>query len=166
MKTALFTNFSNEPFTGYWNGKPKKFEAGQSLWMPDYLAKHFAKHLTNRELLKLGKERDTSPKPKVAPDGTVFVDNLAFNELFNKAYTPDATEGIGQEQDSIDVQIAVANRNRADAAKLPEGAKGVASSEPQYIQGPADDEDEESSFEGNQPAGAPSNAPTQSGATQ
>ena len=106
MKTALFTNFSNEVFTGFWDGKGRKFEAGESQWMPDYLARHFAKHLTNRELFKLGKERATSPKkPEDVPE---------FMTLFNQAYTPDADADVefAAEKDSIDVQIAMANKNR------------------------------------------------------
>lgn len=104
MKTAIFTNFSNEPYTGSWNGKLRKFESGESQPMPDYLARHFAKHLTNRELLKLGHERSTSPKfPEQVPQ---------FMDLFNQAYTPEEdTEFVG-EQDSVDVQIAMAKRHR------------------------------------------------------
>lgn len=140
MKTALFTNFSNESFTGYWNGKGKKFEAGQSLWMPDYLARHFAKHLTNRELLKKGLENATSPKrPEDVP---------AFMELFNQSYTPDSDDEISQEEDNIETQINVANRNREKRAKLPDGAAHVGGKEPQVLAVPTDDEDDEESFGG------------------
>lgn len=140
MKTALFTNFSNEPFTGYWNGKGKKFEAGQSLWMPDYLARHFAKHLTNRELLKKGLDRSTSPKrPEDVPE---------FMELFNQAYTPDTDEEVSAEEDGIDTQIAVANRNREKKAALPEGAAHMSGKAPQMIDMPVDDEEDEGTFGG------------------
>lgn len=105
MSTALFTNFSTEEFIGHWDGKPRKFAPGESLYMPTYLAEHFAKHLTNRELLKLGKERSTSPKfPDQVPE---------FMELFNKAYTPDeVTEKPKAGRESVDDIIAVANKNR------------------------------------------------------
>ena len=54
MKTALwFTNFSNEDFVGVWDTKPKTFKAGKSILLPEYLAKHHAKHLIDRELNKL-----------------------------------------------------------------------------------------------------------------
>ncbi len=110
MKTALFTNFSTEPFTGYWDGKPKTFEAGQAVYMPDYLAAHFAKHLTNRELLRAGFESSTSPKkPEDVPE---------FMEFYNQAYTPDKEEEqYSSEKDSVDVQIEVANKNRQEKAK-------------------------------------------------
>src|SRR3990167_49054 len=107
MKTALFTNFTDYEFIGYWDGKPKKFAPGQSIWMPDYLAKHFAKHLSNRELLRLDKngnpiykdgEKMTSPKnPEQVP---------LFMELYNKAYTPnEEVDDIGSEGDNPDVLI-------------------------------------------------------------
>lgn len=118
MKTALFTNYSSEAFTGYWDGKPKKFAPGQSLYMPDWLARHFARGLANRELIKLGKERSTSPKfPEQVPD---------YMEQFNKAYQPDLDEEtLGGEQDSIDTLINVAAKNRARRVQLLEGAQGI-----------------------------------------
>lgn len=143
MKTALFTNFSNEPFTGYWDGKAKTFKAGQSLYMPDYLAQHFAKHLTNRELLSL--KPDGTPKykdgekmtsPKKPEDVPLYMD------LFNKAFTPDEEESISAQEDPIDVAINTANRNRESE---PQG-----SGEPQIVLPPEDDGDEgdEDSFGG------------------
>lgn len=127
MKSAQFTNFSTEVFTGFWDGKAKTFKPGASMYMGDYLAKHFAKHLVNRELLKLGKERSTSPK---RPD-----DVPEFMELFNKAYQAEEEEiEMSDGRDSIDVEIDMANRNRAED-------KGV-----QMIDVPDDEDDEESEF--------------------
>lgn len=128
MKTALFTNFSNEAFTGSWDGRTKTIPAGESVYMPDYLAKHFAKHLTNRELLRSDKDgnllikdgdKATSPKVKVERGtGREYVDNDLFMSLFSKAYTEeDDQNAIGEQEDPIEVQIAVANKNR----KLSEG---------------------------------------------
>ena len=138
MKTALFSNYSNEEFTGYWDGKGKKFQPGQSLYMPDYLARHFALGLANRELLKLGKETATSPKfPEQVPD---------YMEQFNKAYTPDP-EGVeepGQDKDNIDALINVANKNR----KLPKGAEHMESKAPQVVDLPIEPDDEEEEFGG------------------
>ncbi len=114
MRTALFTNFTDQEFIGYWDGKGKKFTPGQSLYMPDYLARHFAKHLTNRELLKTDKngqlvykdgEKMTSPKK---PE-----DSPIFMGIFNKAYKPDEEdEAVGEKKDDIDTLIDVANKNR------------------------------------------------------
>lgn len=103
--TSLFTNFSDEDFEGQWDGKKRVFKAGESQYMPSYLAEHFAKHLTNRELLKAGHERSTSPKnPDDVPE---------FMELFNKAVTPDTDEEFIEESgNDIDTQINITNKNR------------------------------------------------------
>ena len=116
MKTALFTNFTDQEFTGYWDGKGKKFAPGQSLYMPDYLADHFAKHLVNRELLRtsadgtlIHKDGDKMTSPKKPNEVPMFMD------LYNKAYTPDETEELGSEKDSIDALIGAVNKNREKA---------------------------------------------------
>ena len=149
MKTALFTNFSNEAFTGYWDGKPKTFKPGQTLYMPEYLAKHWAKHLANRELLKKGLERDTSPKVKVSKDGTESIENVNFMEMFNKAYTPDEDEAAAATpKNELDVQIEVMNRNRAEKLEAPTKSAMQNPNEQQVIGTPDDDEegDDESAF--------------------
>ena len=48
MRTAQFINFTDKEFVGYWNGKGRKYPSGASEYMPDYLAKHFAKHLVEQ----------------------------------------------------------------------------------------------------------------------
>ncbi len=143
-KTALFTNFSTEIFTGFWNGKGRNFNPGQSLYLPDYLARHFAKHLVNRELLKLGKERDTSPKVKMRADGTEYIDNEVFNEMFSKAYTPDDSDALapnGERKDSIDVAIETANKNRTIPEEAPADVQVI----------PSVDNDDEDGFGANNP---------------
>lgn len=143
MKTALFTNFTSEEFTGYWDGKGKKFAPGQSLYMPDYLAAHFAKHLVNRELLRR------------KPDGTLVIKNgdkfvspkkpeqvPVYMDLFNKAFTPDESEELGSQADDIDALIGAANKNhkKDDAAKAAGGSP--------ELQTPVDlDDDEDDSEE-------------------
>ena len=141
MKTALFVNFTNEDFTGFWDGIGKNIKAGESLYMPDYLAKHFAKHLTNRELIKKNtKEGETSTSPKKPEDVP------AFMELFNKAYIPEEDETITQEKDDINVQIEVANKNKRKELKEtkkqdPNGPQVILS--PDFEEG----EDKEEGFE-------------------
>mgnify|MGYP007031181402 CR=1 FL=1 len=147
MRTALFTNWTLEEFTGWWDGKAKKFAPGQSLWMPDYLASHFAKHLANRELLRRGPdgklvyengEKYTSPK---------FPDQVpVFLELFNKAFHPEEGESIGEKKDDLDTLIDVANKNRqkVGSKNADIASKVTGSNEPQVIPEPPDDEDESS----------------------
>jgi len=148
LKTALFTNWTNEDFTGYWDGKGKTISAGKSLWMPDYLAKHFAKHLTNRELLRTDDkgnlvykngDKFTSPKkPEQVP---------LFTELFNKAYKSDETEEMGTEKDDIDALIDSANKNKQEKSlkdQVVEEQKNPDPLKPQTVLSPDfDNEDEE-----------------------
>jgi len=59
-----FKNWSSKDFTHSWDGNPTTVKAGAVKGMEDFLAHHFAKHLTNRELQDAGKaliceERDT-----------------------------------------------------------------------------------------------------------
>jgi len=139
MKTAIFSNWTTEEFIGYWDGKPKKFKPGESKYMPDYLARHFAKHLTNRELLRVGKDGNliykngdkfTSPsKPEQVP---------IFMELFNKAYIADKDDELEEKVEDVDTLIEVTNKNM-------EIKHGKPSEDAQIIKSPDFEEDE---FEG------------------
>lgn len=55
MESLLFTNWTDEDFTGYWDGVPYPIKKGQSVYFEDWKARHFAKHLVDREMNKLGK---------------------------------------------------------------------------------------------------------------
>lgn len=165
MKTALFTNFSDETFVGYWDGKGKSFEAGQSVYMPDYLAEHFARHLTNRELLRKKPNGDF-----VHPNGDKFVSPKRpeevpqFMALFNKAFIPDDAEQLGDKKDDIDTMINVANKNRKEGKSQPQSIEKPTEestherphteqvqdpTKPQVIIPPDfDDDDDEDTFEG------------------
>ena len=100
MKSALFVNFTLNSFTGHWDGKPQTFAPGQKVSMPEYLARHFAKHLANKVLLEsknVNNESYTSPKnPEQVP---------AFMELFNKA----CIVADEPDQTPLDVEIATMN---------------------------------------------------------
>jgi hypothetical protein len=128
MKTALFHNFTSEPFTFYWDGKPHTTKPGEKLYMPEYLARHAAKHLTNQELLKKGMENYTSPKRQE--------DVPEFMKLFNKAciIAKDA-----QENDEVGSALEVMNPGRKEVVVPPE----LAGKKPQIINSPDTDEDDE-----------------------
>lgn len=90
MTNAFFHNFTDEAFTGFWNGKPKTFKPGDRTLMPAWLAEHFAKHLTNRELIKAGKEVYTSPKqPAQVPE---------FMAVFRKCFIPEGRATVGDNE--------------------------------------------------------------------
>ena len=149
MKTALFTNWTQEDFIGYWDGKAKRIKAGQSIWMPDYLAKHFAKHLTNRELVRTDEkgnlvhkngDKYTSPKkPDQVP---------VYTELFEKAYQEEKMEDeMGSEKDDVDALIDSANKNRekenSPKEQVKKEEKEQDPTKPQTVVSPDFDDDEE-----------------------
>lgn len=150
VKTVLFRNFSSEKFVGMWNKEEFPFEPNQSMYMEDWMARHFAKHLANRELLKKGMDNDTSPKtPK---------DNVHFMEMFNKAYIEGSESGaVSPEKarlNAINLQHGNVASNSVPAEEV---ADVVAPEEPivapvavdsaveSDLQTPVDDEEE---FEG------------------
>ena len=105
MKIATFYNYSDDIFAhpslgGHddicqWGGEPYCFPAGSKIKMEDWKSAHFAKHFTNRELLKLPKddkgvcigEMHTSPKMKNL-EFYSSEDDPIFMEIYNKCYLP------------------------------------------------------------------------------
>jgi len=51
----IFNNWSTEDFTGVWNGESTLIKAGETKEFPMFLAMHFCKHFTDREMSKAGK---------------------------------------------------------------------------------------------------------------
>lgn len=56
MKSITFVNWTKEEFTWKWDNEEYSFPAGKEIMLPEYQAHHFAKHLVNRELTKMGKQ--------------------------------------------------------------------------------------------------------------
>lgn len=132
-RTALFHNFTDFEFIGYWNGRARKFAPGAKVFMPLWQAEHYAKHLTNTVLLKRGDEASraaTSPKkPEEVP---------LFYDLFNKACILQEDEGMSAEDSAIDLA------NRA----APQSEPTIVDKEDVQIIGPDIDEDNEENFSG------------------
>ena len=70
METILFTNWTDEDFIGYWDSISYPIKKGQSIYLEDWKAKHFAKHLVDRELNKEGKP--TSDPMRVGLEAKCF----------------------------------------------------------------------------------------------
>ena len=45
-----FKNYTDTDFTHSFDSVPYTFKAGQTIYLEEFKAKHFAKHLVNREL--------------------------------------------------------------------------------------------------------------------
>lgn len=52
MNAIKFKNFTNEDFEWKYDGIPYNFPAGSEMFLEDYKAHHFAKHLVDREMNK------------------------------------------------------------------------------------------------------------------
>lgn len=73
-RAVLFTNKSSEDFTHSWDSVPYTFKAGQSMYLQDFLAFHFAKHLADREVQKIA-ESVASPKHKILMESYVSLND-------------------------------------------------------------------------------------------
>ena len=84
MKTVLFTNWTDEDFSYTYGGESFGFKAGSSIYLQDYLAEFFAKHLANRELQK---NEDSKFHTYVNnPKNPVFIE--MFNKCFGEVSEP------------------------------------------------------------------------------
>ena len=54
VKSVVFKNFTNEEFVCSWDGTPYRFPAGKEMYVEDWKAAHFAKHLVDRVMHKAG----------------------------------------------------------------------------------------------------------------
>lgn len=111
MPVACFYNFSDFPFTGMWNNEQQTFAPKSKTFMPAYLAQHFAKHLCNRELTRMGLDHATSPK---APE-----DQPEFYKLFRIAYIRERVLPGGKRNTLKDMIEAVDNNFKQVVADLP-----------------------------------------------
>lgn len=56
METKLFVNWTKEDFIGYWDSVPYRIKSGAQIYLEDWKADHFAKHLVDLELHRQGKQ--------------------------------------------------------------------------------------------------------------
>lgn len=52
VKSVVFKNFTNEEFVCSWDGVPYRFPPGKEMYVEDWKANHFAKHLVDKVLNK------------------------------------------------------------------------------------------------------------------
>ena len=53
VKSVVFKNFMDEEFVCSWDGVPYRFAAGKEMYVEDWKAAHFAKHLVNKAMYKM-----------------------------------------------------------------------------------------------------------------
>jgi len=84
MNAQLFKNFTDEDFEWKYDGVVYKFKAGQEVYLEEYKAAHFSKHLIDRELTKANKRTNDAGARKELlvecfPGGGVYVDGEALD---------------------------------------------------------------------------------------
>lgn len=52
VKSVVFKNFDSEEFVCSWDSVPYRFPAGKEMYVEDWKAEHFAKHLVNKVMNK------------------------------------------------------------------------------------------------------------------
>lgn len=108
-KSVIFKNWSDEAFSWTWDKVPYHFKPGQEMYMQDYLAAHFAKHLADREMVKAGLELNY----RTRPERQRFIDKCYPQER------PDF-----EQEDETQAEVENMNRN-ADIAGPSEGRKAT-----------------------------------------
>lgn len=84
VKSVVFKNFTDEDFVCSWDGVPYRFPAGKEMYVEDWKAEHFAKHLVDRVMNKAGMitsnkiERDPL-LAQALPDGVTLDADEAFD---------------------------------------------------------------------------------------
>lgn len=54
VKSRLFKNFTEREFVCSWDGTPYRFKPGQEMYVEDWKAEHFSKHLIDRVMHEQG----------------------------------------------------------------------------------------------------------------
>jgi hypothetical protein len=103
VKSILFTNWTKEDFTCSWDGVEYDFPAGHSMYLQDYLAHHFAKHLAQRECNRK-KINFNSPE---------------FQEFGQKCFSGQAIES----DSSLKLEVEMAKANSAGGSDASEVEK-------------------------------------------
>lgn len=80
IKAIKFKNFTDEDFTWKFDGVPYTFKAGMEMYLEDFKAYHFTKHLVDRELNKLGVPTNNLTERKVLEDKCLPQDEVVTRE--------------------------------------------------------------------------------------
>jgi hypothetical protein len=85
FETVPFYNFTSEDFTeeqgAMWNSKPYRVLAGEIKFYPVFLANHLAKHLINREMLRVSDANMMDNSSREALKVKILITNDEANKL-------------------------------------------------------------------------------------
>ncbi len=88
-KMVLFTNWLNEDFIGKWAKVEEMFKSGQSKWLENWKAVHYAKHLVDQHLNNQGTPtshftREDLAKKCFGEDVESSAESNIQSEIYNK----------------------------------------------------------------------------------
>lgn len=108
MSAIKFKNFTEESFSWKWNGNEFTFPAGMEIFMEENEARHFAKHLVDRELNK-----------KNVPTNNLSARNLLEVQCFpsNEVVTPLVALNINETAKKIKKVTKVEEKEFSDLDK-------------------------------------------------
>ena len=121
MTAKNFYNFSDEDFTHTFDSIPYTFKAKTSMYMEDYKAYHFAKHLVDRELNKLGIPTNNTAKraelgAKCFPEAEELTPEVAL-DLEERKKTAKKTKKVEAEFEDLDAPEEVEAPTTKKASK-------------------------------------------------
>jgi hypothetical protein len=100
QKAILFINWTGEEFSYPWGGVEYTFKPGIPMYLEEGLAVHFAKHLANREINKLGK----------------LMSDPLVKTFMQKCYGKEFVEAV----DEKSMQVKLENLEKKEEVKTPE----------------------------------------------
>lgn len=109
-KAISFYNWTDEDFIHTWDKTEYEFPAGSKMLLEEGLARHFAKHLTDRELLKMKDEKGDQ----------LMTNHFSRAEVLSKCF-PDATQVEGRNE--VDLQIKLDNQVPGEQVKQGKAGK-------------------------------------------
>jgi len=105
-----FKNFTDRDFIWSFDSIPYPFKAGQTIYLEEFKAKHFAKHLVDRELNLMGiptnnkSEREKLEKLCFPSDEVVTpLEALNINETENKKVKTSKSSKKVEEKEFVDL---------------------------------------------------------------
>lgn len=115
VKSVVFKNFTDEEFVCSWDGVPYRFPAGKEMYVEDWKADHFAKHLVDKVMNKKGMitsnkiERDPL-LAQALPDGVT----LDAEEAYDLKARKEAQEKVEE------VKVKKASKKVVDEEEFPD----------------------------------------------
>lgn len=126
-KAVQFRNFSDEAFSWQFDKVTYTFPANQTIYLEDYKAFHFAKHLVDRELQKQGIRTDDINARKTMLNKCFTGDEVTMQEMFNANIEPDKEPAIEKPQPIIEEKKS--ENSEIIAESVPEVVENTTESE-------------------------------------